>query len=70
MFLSGVLSSKLHFLFQGLKVDLANKQLTVDFVNQSAAQASQYEPQCQQSEKMEFAEKLGLMNQRYVALSR
>ncbi len=57
-------------LFQGLKVDFANKQLTVDFVNQSAAQASQTEPQWQQVEKMEFAEKQGVMNQRYVALSR
>ncbi len=57
-------------IFQGLKVDLANKQLTVDFVNQSAAQVSQAEPQKLQTEKMEFAEKLGVMNQRYVALSR
>lgn len=64
---------------QGLKIDLANRQLTIDFVNQSAAQQStlnDLEPtstpslaSSAQSERTDFAERLGQMNKRYLGVS-
>ena len=52
-------------------MDVANKQLTIDFVNQSIAQqAGQIEtPEVGQTERAEFAEKLGDVNRRYNKLS-
>ena len=60
--------------FQGLKVDIANRQLTVDFVNQSSLQGSMADLDSTQStsyqnEKTEFDERLGQMNKRYQSCS-
>lgn len=49
--------------FQGLKVDLGNKQLTVDFVNQSSMQSTEG------LADTDFSEKLGSMNSRYQSIS-
>ncbi len=49
-------------------MDLDNKQLTVDFVNQSATQHGQLDADGIQPEKTDFAEKLGCMNQYYQTL--
>ena len=59
---------------QGLKVDISNRQLTVDFVNQSAIQSSSVDtvdsPRLPwTSDKVEFAERLGQMNKRYQRVS-
>ena len=50
--------------YTGLKVDLANKQLTVDFVNQSAA-ANDTMTAAAALESTQFSEKLGELNSRY-----
>ncbi len=59
---------------QGLKVDISNWQLTVDFVNQSAIQSSSVDtvdsPRLPRTSDMaEFAERLGQMNKRYQSVS-
>ncbi|XP_023932384.1 nesprin-1-like [Lingula anatina] len=53
--------------YRGFKVDISNKQLTVDFVNQSALEMSIRVPHGHQAEKTDFAEKLGQMNRRWQA---
>ena len=59
---------------QALKVDISNRQLTIDFVNQSAIQSSSVDmvdsPHLPwTSDKAEFAEHLGQMNKRYQSVS-
>ena len=56
---------------QSLKVDIGNRQLTVDFVNQSAMQtsSSKESDDATQSDRMEFAERLGNMNKRYQSVT-
>ena len=52
--------------YKDLKVELANKQLTVDFVNQSTLDTH---AEAQPSDTAYFSEKLGEMNGRYQAIS-
>lgn len=54
--------------FQGFKIDLNCKQLTVDFVNQSVLQISSQDVESKRSDKTDFAEKLGAMNRRWHVL--
>ena len=49
----------LHSILQGLKVELSQKQLTVDFVNESVADTSM------EGDHTDFAERLGKMNNRF-----
>lgn len=54
--------------FQGFRIDLTCKQLTVDFVNQSVLQISSQDVEGKRSDKTDFAEKLGAMNRRWQIL--
>ena len=57
------------FLFyQGFKIDINCKQLTVDFVNQSVLQISSQDVESKRSDKTDFAEQLGAMNRRWQIL--
>ena len=60
------LISIMNFFLQGFKVDVTNKQLTVDFVNAAMAQQT---ADGDAPDKMEIAEKLGQMNNNYQAIS-
>lgn len=55
-------------LFQGFKIDLNCKQLTVDFVNQSVLQISSQDVESKRSDKTDFAEQLGAMNKSWQLL--
>lgn len=55
-------------MFQGFRVDLSCKQLTVDFVNQSVLQISSQDVESKRSDKTDFAERLGDMNRRWQIL--
>ncbi|ELT88687.1 hypothetical protein CAPTEDRAFT_175674 [Capitella teleta] len=61
--------------YRDLKIDMANRQLTIDFVNQSGSQVSQPELEnvpalgsSVRAERAEFAERLGQMNKRYLSI--
>ncbi|XP_073726049.1 nesprin-1 isoform X5 [Misgurnus anguillicaudatus] len=54
--------------YKGFRVDINCKQLTVDFVNQSAVQIGGQEVESKCSDKTDFAEKLGAMNCRWQIL--
>lgn len=56
------------FFYQGFKIDLNCKQLTVDFVNQSVLQISSQDVESKRSDKTDFAEQLGAMNRRWQIL--
>ena len=71
------LNCRLLYLFlKGLKVDVANKQLTVEFVNQSAMNSSSrdldgsfdQDSGIHSNSRLEFAERLGVMNRQVLAL--
>ena len=49
-------------------MDIVNKQLTIDFINQSSSHPSQ-NPDGHYNEQTEFADRLGQMNSCYQALS-
>ena len=50
--------------YQGYKVELASKQLTMEFVNQSVLQPGPHEIDVPH-EKLEYADKLTELNQRW-----
>ncbi|XP_060687754.1 nesprin-1-like isoform X2 [Hemiscyllium ocellatum] len=54
--------------YKAFKIDLACKQLTVDFVNQSVLQISSHDVESKRSDKTDFAERLGIMNRRWQLL--
>lgn len=54
--------------FQGFKIDINCKQLTVDFVNQSVLQISTQDVESKRSDKTDFAEQLGAMNKSWQIL--
>ncbi|XP_048456777.1 nesprin-1-like isoform X2 [Rhincodon typus] len=54
--------------YKAFKIDLACKQLTVDFVNQSVLQISSHDVESKRSDKTDFAERLGVMNRRWQLL--
>ena len=56
------------FTFQGFKIDINCKQLTVDFVNQSVLQISSQDVESKRSDKTDFAEQLGAMNKSWQIL--
>lgn len=56
------------FPFQGFKIDINCKQLTVDFVNQSVLQISSQDVESKRSDKTDFAEQLGAMNKSWQIL--
>lgn len=56
------------FFFQGFKIDINCKQLTVDFVNQSVLQISSQDVESKRSHKTDFAEQLGAMNKSWQIL--
>ncbi|RXM34940.1 Nesprin-1 [Acipenser ruthenus] len=60
-----VVQDKLH---QGFKIDMNCKQLTVDFVNQSVLQISSQDVESKRSDKTDFAERLGAMNNQWQIL--
>lgn len=62
-------SSILILLFQGYKIDLGSKQLTIDFVNQSVLQMSLEESVGKPTERMDFSEKLGHLNKQWQLVS-
>ena len=51
--------------FQGYKVEVTSKQMTLDFVNQSVL-APQPEDENVTHEKLDFADKLGEVNKNWV----
>ena len=59
---SAWLSTYCLFWLQGYKVELASKQLTMDFVNQSVLQPGPHEIE---HEKLDYAEKLAELNQHW-----
>ena len=62
--ISGLDISFLPVPFQGYKVELASKQLTMEFVNQSVLQPGPHEIDVPH-EKLDYAEKLAELNQRW-----
>ncbi|MGH0176243.1 UNVERIFIED_CONTAM: hypothetical protein FKN15_004424 [Acipenser sinensis] len=54
--------------YKGFKIDMNCKQLTVDFVNQSVLQISSQDVESKRSDKTDFAERLGAMNNRWQVL--
>jgi len=57
---------------QDFKIELQNKQLTIDFVNQSSLQTGTQDQESSpymSSDKTEFAERLGTLNKRWQGLS-
>ena len=54
--------------FQGYKVELASKQLTMDFVNQAVLQPGPHEIDIPH-EKLDYAEKLTELNQHWTKVS-